>query len=190
MEQSTKPKRQLTEEGIKRRKEGLQKANEVRKMKAEIKKTEKEAQKEALRKAYEEKVLNKKQEQAPPVSQAVEETDKEIYNNAKHMDTESESESESESERPPPKPRAKSAKPAKLIEPEQMPQQPQLPNYKNEYYRMKMERLRQQEEQNNFMQNYQRLPPSAHVADVARQQIKNKIDREVYDRVYKDLFGV
>ena len=184
MEQSTKPKRQLTEEGIKRRKEGLQKANEVRKMKAEIKKTEKEAQKEALRKAYEEKVLKKKQEQTPPVSQAVEETDKEIYNNAKHIDTESES--ESESMRPPPKPRAKSAKPAKLSEPEQMPQ---MPNYKQEYYRLKMERLRQQEEQNNFMQNYQRLPPSAHVADIARQQLKTKVDKEIYDRVYRDLFG-
>lgn len=176
---------QPADEATKKRLEEMrQKGLETRRMKAQLKKAEKDEAKEALRKAYEDKVLKKQQkaEKAP-----IEETEKEIYERANHAEEEHETDSDDYEEEPPkPTPKPKASK-SKTVKATPTPQ-PQDPNYKNEYYRVKLDRLRQQEEQAQFMNSYARLPPAAHAADIARQQLTNKINKEVFDRVYTDLF--
>lgn len=189
------------DEATKKRLEEMRlKGLETRKMKSALKKADKEQQKEELRKAYEERVLKRQQakqaeQQAeppkpqappPPPPQQEEETDKDIYNNARYAE-EQETETESEEEAPPPPPKARSKKPTSKATPKTY-HQPTEPNYKQEYYRLKMMKLQEQDEHNRFLQSYERAPPSVHVADIARQQLSKKIDRELFNSVYNQLF--
>jgi len=173
----TKPKRKCDEATLKRLAEMRQKANEVRRRKAELKRAEKEASKKEFEKNYEEKVLKVKK----PV---VEETDKQIY------------------EQPPPKAEddddddfpvemvAKTTKPSRAkptgVSP---PSTKAEPNYKQMYYQHKLSLLQQQQQQQQFYQNYAQLPPYAHAVDIAKHQIKQRVDDEVLGSIYKGLFG-
>ena len=159
--------------------EGRLKGLETRRMRAELKKTSKAEEKEALKKAYEERVLKKKTTETTDV---VEETDKEIYPvNNKPSKESNDDDGDSEYEDEPvvvPKPNAKAT--AKTMK---------ETNYKQEYYKIKMMKLQEQEQQQNFMQSYTQLPPQQHMADIARNQIQSKIDKEVLARVYREMFG-
>lgn len=172
---------QPADEATKKRLEEMRlKGLETRKMKAELKKAEKEQQKAELKKAYEERVLKKKPEPQPA---KIEETDKEVYPSATHAD---ETEAEESDEEPVPVKPVKAKKQPKA----QTLSQPPATNYKQEYYKLKMMKLQEQDEQSRFMESYERMPPTVHVADVARQQLKSKVNDELMKRVYNDLFGV
>lgn len=183
-------KKKADEATRKRLEDARLKGLETRRMKAALKKTEKEESKEALRKAYEEKVLKKKQEPpAQPVS--IEETDKEVYPKARVAEeTEDESEESETEELPLRKPTKQTKTKTKAKKQTQMITEPTIePNWKQEYYRTKLEKIRQQDDDKNFMQSYQRMPSSVHVADVARQQLNTKINKELFDRIYNDMYG-
>lgn len=157
---------------------------ETRRMKAELKKQSKQEEKEALRQAYEEKVLKKKPTTKPKqvvadTNEEIEETDRELYPRKHITDDECESETESIDE------------PIVTVK-QKTKKQPKAntePNYKNEYYKMKMLKLQQHDEQQQFQQSYARASPQTHMVDIAKSQLKSKIDNEVYNRVFKDLFG-
>ncbi len=163
---------------------------ETRRMKAELKKQSKQEEKEALRQAYEDKVLKKKPTTKPKEvvadkNEEIEETDRELYPRKHNTDDECESETESIDEP------IVTVKQKTKKQPKQ-PKQPKAntePNYKNEYYRMKMMKMQQQDEQQQFQQSYARASPQTHMVDIAKSQLKSKIDNEVYTRVFKDLFG-
>jgi hypothetical protein len=176
MNTQEKQKKVCDEATLKRLAEMRKKSMETRKMKAELKKTKNENAKGQLKKEYESIVLKKKE----PVEQSVNETDEEIYKNANNVndgndDTESDAESEVEI------PVKKNTRKPKVVSQD-------APNYKQEYYRQKLSLLQQQQEQSSFLQSYERLPPKQHLADIAKNQIKKRVDDEVMQRVYKDLF--
>ena len=176
-----KQKKPIDEAVLRRLAEGRLKGLETRRKKSEIKKQEKAEAMSKLNKEYEEKVLKKKE----PVEQSLNETDEEIYKDANNVnndndeyDSENESEIESEVTVPVKK---NTRKPKAAVSHD-------APNYKQEYYRQKLSLLQQQQEQSNFLQSYERLPPKQHLADIAKNQIKQRVDKEVLSRVYKDLF--
>lgn len=187
------PRRGPADEATRKRlEEARLKGLETRRMRGALKKVEKEESKEALRKAYEEKVLKKQSQPQQETTKdiKVEETDKEIYPKARVAD-ETDGEDSDAEELPPPPPKTSKKKVSKspkvtsdegIVTPSQ--------NYKQMYYAAKLQRLQQEQEQSNFMSSYASMPSAVHAADIARQQLKSKVNREVYDRVYKDLFGV
>lgn len=182
-------KRQVDEATLRRLAEGRLKGLEIRRKKAELKKQEKAEEREKINKAYEERVLKKK---PTPSEEVSEETDKEIYEQPVAPNNQSESDDERE-------------EPVKARATKQTQRKPKqdvgsyndtAPNYKNEYYRMKLERLRMQErdatlttQQSQFQHHYANLPSQHHVIDIARNQLQNKVNQEVYNRVFKDLFN-
>lgn len=178
-------KKKADEATIKRLAEARLKGLETRRMKAELKKVEKAEEKEALKKTYEEKVLKKTApKKAEKVEKAEESTDKEIYANQPTA-TESDGGSDSEMESEPvakPKVRKPTTKPSKSVEETPI-------NYKQMYYQAKLERMRMQEEQANFMSNYARASPQTHMVDIAKSQLQSKVNRELMSRVYNDLFS-
>lgn len=158
---------------------------ETRRMKAELKKAEKEAEAQKLKQAYNEKVLKKTPiKKAAVVEEEAEETDKEIYQN---QPTAADSESDAD-EAPVPKaakPKAVAKKtPTTKVAADGTPM-----NYKQEYYRLKMMKIQQQDEQANYMQSYAHMPPQQHMVDIARNQLQSKVNKELMSRVYSDLFG-
>lgn len=176
MSTQEKQKKPIDEAVLRRLAEGRLKGLEVRRKKAEIKKQEKAEQRDKINKEYEEKVLNKKPE---PKQEIEESTDKEIYERSNNV--ESDSEVESEDDTPVIKANVQKTRKPKVISQD-------APNYKQEYYRQKLSLLQQQQEQSSFLQSYERLPPKQHLADIAKNQIKKRVDDEVMQRVYKDLF--
>lgn len=183
MTNEEKPKKRPVDEAtLKRLAEGRLKGLEIRRKRAELKKQEKAEQREKINKEYEEKVLKKQETKAEPTKD--EEYDKEIYNNTNtdnggNTSDDEESEQEEVVKTPMKTPR----KPKAVI-------QDTTPNYKQEYYKHKLSLLQQQREQSQFMDNYTRLPPQHHLADIAKNQIKQRVDSEVMSRVYKELFGM
>jgi hypothetical protein len=141
---SEKPKKELSEERLRQLADMRKKANEVRKQKAELKRAEKAEKEQQFKKAYEEKVLKKKQ--PPPVPEPVEETDKEIYNRPEDPEiTEADSDGESVNTPLPKASKKKVVKSQAQFEPVQ-----QEPNYKQMYYQHKLAMLQQQQEQMSF----------------------------------------
>ena len=63
------------------------------------------------------------------------------------------------------------------------------PDYKQLYYKSKLEALQSKNQEEQFRNQYARLPPYAHTIDIAKHQIKERVDKAVYDNVYKSLFG-
>lgn len=173
MSTQDKQKKVCDEATLKRLAEMRKKSMETRKMKAELKKNKKETEKETLKKEYE-SVVMKRQE---PKKEVLEETDEEIYKVNDDVDNNDETDSEVEEV----KPKAKTSRKPKA-------ETQDAPNYKQEYYRHKLSLLHQQQEQSSFLQSYERLPPKQHLADIAKNQIKKRVDDEVMQRVYKDLF--
>lgn len=186
MSTQEKQKKPIDEAVLRRLAEGRLKGLETRRKRAEIKKQEKADAMQQLNKNYEEKVLKSKSKP----KEVIEETDKEIYTNTRTHETiesdSNESEEESEIEAPikrntrPSNGAVASRKPKAISQ--------DAPNYKQEYYRQKLSLLQQQQEQSSFLQSYERLPPKQHLADIAKNQIKKRVDDEVMQRVYKDLF--
>lgn len=134
-----------------------------------------------MKRAYEEHVLKKKP------TEPIEETDKEIYPVKDKPTTETDDDGDSEYEdepvvvtKPKAKAKGKTKTNAEVVE---------TPNYKQEYYKIKMMKLQEQEQQQHFMQSYSQLPPQQHMADIASNQLQTKIDKEVLARVYRDMFG-
>lgn len=180
---SDKQKKPCDEATLKRMAEMRKRSLETRKMKAELKKVEKQDSKEALRKAYEERVLKKKID-ADKKQEPIEETDNEIYEKAVTVESDAESEVD---DVPPPKP----TRVPKGTKPKAVPvmETHQEPNWKQEYYKMKAQKLQEQQQQAQFYQSYTNMPPAVHVADIARNQLKAKVDKELMQRVYNDLFN-
>lgn len=189
-----KPKRKVDEATLRRLAEGRLKGLETRRKRMEIKKQEKAEQMEKLNRDYQEKVLKKKdasQQEEPqgkrPSAQPIEETNEEIYPNTHHI-VESDCESDREAfdarhqdhEAPIKK---NTRKPSGVVHKDT------TPNYKQEYYRAKLEKLKNAQEESSFINQYARLPTYAHMADVAKSQITQRVNQEVLQRVYKDLFG-
>ena len=177
---NTKEKKQVSEETLRRLAECRKKGIETRKMKAELKKKEAEEAKAKLKAQYEEKVLKKKAPAPAPTPEPVEETEKEIY------PTKSQQQDESEDEEyeapPPPKTKKKSVSKQQL-------QQVGEPNYKQMYYQHKLSMLQHQQEQASFASQYARLPPYAHAVDIAKNSIRQNVDKAVLEKVYKELFN-
>lgn len=174
MSSEQKPKKVCDEATLRRLAEMRLKSVQTRKMKAELKKTKKETEKEQLKQEYESVVLKKNE----PIKQPIEETDEEIYkrNNVNDNDDEDDESDVEEVVKP-----KKNTRKNKIV--------PETPNYKNEYYRLKLETFQRKRDDENFMNNYSRLPPYQKVADIARSQITDSVHKEVYSRVFKDLFG-
>jgi Rps23 Pro-64 3,4-dihydroxylase Tpa1-like proline 4-hydroxylase len=184
---NTQSKKKADEATIKRLAAARLKGLETRRMKAELKKVEQAEAKDALKKTYEEKVL-KKTPQLKKAEDVAEETDKEIYNNQPTAESDNGSDSEADSEPVVVKPKSKatakkpSMKPSNSIEETPM-------NYKQEYYRMKMMRLQEQDNHQQFVNNYARASPQTHLVDIAKSQLQSKVNKELMSRVYNDLFN-
>jgi hypothetical protein len=175
-----KPKRTCDEATLKRLAEMRAKANEVRKKKAELKRAEKEATKKDFEKRYEEKVL--KTQTPKPVVQ--EETDKQIYDPPPPKPTD-DGDDDFPLEMVAQRPKSTRAKPT----PAPPPPPPQEPNYKQMYYQQKLSLLQSKQQEQQFYQQYARLPPYAHAVDIAKDQIKKRVDDEVLGSIYKGLFN-
>jgi hypothetical protein len=63
------------------------------------------------------------------------------------------------------------------------------PSAKDRYYTMKLQALEAQMAQHQAQAQYAAAPPRVHAYDVARGALKAKADRQVYEQVYRDLFG-
>jgi AAA15 family ATPase/GTPase len=158
-----KPKR--SEAQLRALAEGRKRSLETRAKKKQARQAEQEKRKKKLETDYETKVLKKKD--TPPKKEVVEETDKEIHERPKTIQ-----DNESDDEYQVTNVRTKSAKPKAQ------------PNYKQMYYQHKLALLQQQQEEIQ----YARAPPHTHMTDIAKSQIKNKVDSEVMKRVYAELF--
>jgi hypothetical protein len=168
-----KRKRTPDEATLKRLAEMRLKANEVRKKKAELKRAEKEASKQDFDKRYEEKVLKAQK----PV---VEQTEKEPYEPAPKPTQDDQSEDDFPVEMV-----AKTAKKKPKATPAP---QPAEPNYKQMYYQHKLSLLQQKQQQEQYLQQYSQLPPYAHAIDIAKHQIKARVDQDVLGDIYKGMF--
>lgn len=187
-----KPKRKVDEATLRRLAEGRLKGLETRRKRAELKKQEKQEARKKLNQEYEEKILKKtieaEREATSSLTQReathstanndVEETEEEIYSNAVQSN-DAESDSEPEVQSPIKKPTRK----------QKVATEKNAPNFKQEYYRLKLERLQKAQEESSFQHHYARLPTYNHAVDIAKSQITNKVNNEIYNRVFKDLFG-
>lgn len=77
----------------------------------------------------------------------------------------------------------------KTRRPKATPSIPTKPDYKQLYYKSKLEALQAKNQEEQFRNQCARLPPYAHTIDIAKHQIKERVDKAVYDNVYKSLFG-
>lgn len=170
MDTPTDKRKQPCDEATLRRLADMRiKANEVRKKKAELRRVEAEERKAEFDKKYKEKVLKDKTEPR------VEETEKPIYPEPAAPPPTEDDETESEEENEP--------------LPPVLPPTPAEPNYKQMYYKAKLDAMQQQADQKQFVQNYQSMPYAYQAADIARQNLKNKANKQVLDQVYQSLFG-
>ena len=167
-----------TPENLARLAEMRIKAAEARRKRGQISKVKKEEKKAAFEKEYEAVVLKKQPNAVKKTEQPIAEeaTDKEVYENQ----TTAEIESEDEEPQYVPKVKAKSSQRAPSYK---------EPNYKQDYYRHKLSMLQQQHEQATFANQYSQLPPQQHVVDIARNQLKTKVDKEIMNRVWNELFS-
>ena len=170
-------KKPVDEAVLRRLAEGRLKGLETRRKRAEIKKQEKAEAMNKLNKEYQEKVLSKKETQKKEIVE--ESTDKEIYENS-NTEPQSESEPDEVYEAPIKKPTKKSLKVDTMNT---------KPNYKQQYYQYKLERLQREQEEQSFKHQYARLPPYAHMQDIAKNQIHDKVNKEILTRVYNELFN-
>jgi hypothetical protein len=180
------PKKIVDEERLKKLAAARKKALEVRQKKAELNRAKKQEQKEQFQQEYEEKVLKKKnppkKEVENKVEEKIEETDKDIYEDRMPV-------KEAVSDDDYPIEMVSKAKSKKKAPSRAIAQQPQEPNYKQIYYQHKLAMLQAKQQQDQFNEQYSRLPPYAHTLDIAKNSIKERVDKVVYDEVYKQLFS-
>jgi hypothetical protein len=183
---NTKTKKQCDEATLKRLAAMRLKANEVRKKKAELRKAQQEEQKRQFEKEYETKVLKKPEPKAKaPIKEA--EIEHDIYPEQPASQEVADSDDEGPTEPAP------SKKPSKSKAPPRPKAQPVLtpqPNYKQEYYKMKLYNMQQHQHHLSVASQYAQQPPQVHAQDIARQSLQKTMDKAMYERVYKDLFGL
>lgn len=167
----TKPKRQLTELQMRALAEGRKKSIDKRQKQAALSQVRKQEEKENFEREYQEKVLKKNQ----PQPQKIEETDEPVY-----PQPQAPPQDDDDIENEPLPPKSKTAPRAKP--------QPKEVNYKQEYYRYKLEQLTAQQQHQNHMQTYMQLPPYFHAVDVAKQSLKTKADDAVLKLAYRQIF--
>ena len=177
-----KPK--CNEATLRRLAEMRKRAAEVRKQKAELRQAEKDEKKQAFQRAYEDKVLKKKR--VPAANQA----------EAKTSDDESLTDLEihpraalgpvMEEEDPAIERKNKVGGAARRTKVSAVHTEPSA---KERYYEYKLNRLQNEQEQKTFVNQYAQLPPYAHMQDIARNQIRATVDKQVLERVYGELFG-
>jgi hypothetical protein len=174
MEDPPKQKPKCDEATLRRLADMRKKAAEVRKQKAELRQAEKDEKKQEFQKVYETKVMkNKKSLPAIP------ETEMELHQ-PPNM--------------PPPSPPLQAGADDDDDPAGQAANKPKRSlgghaSAKDRYYEYKLNRLQQEEEQKTFQQNYTRMPAQHHMHDIARNQIRANVDKHVFDRVYRELFG-
>lgn len=184
MDTETKPKRQMTEAQIRALAAGRKLSIEKRQRAKELKQVKKKEEQDNFEREYQEKVLKKKA-QPPPKQVPIEETDEPVYPQPQAPpEEESEPDVPSENETLPPT--------IKQRAPPRAKPQPSAPNYKQEYYKYKLQQLSakqmQEQQMQQQMQSYMQLPPYFHAADVARQQLKSKADDAVLKLAYSSIF--
>lgn len=86
----------------------------------------------------------------------------------KVTETQSESESETESQNAPLK--------------------QETPNYKQLYYKHKLTLLEQQQQEQQFIKQYQRAPSHVHAADIAKATLKQRGNDAILKQVMRDIF--
>lgn len=188
MDTATKPKRQMTEAQIRALAAGRKLSIEKRQRAKELKQVKEKEEQDNFEREYQEKVL-KKRAQPPPKQVPIEETDEPVYpqpqaspEEESEPDVPSENDATSEALPPAIKQRA----------PPRAKPQPSAPNYKQEYYKYKLQQLSakqmQEQQMQQQMQSYMQLPPYFHAADVARQQLKSKADDAVLKIAYSSIF--
>lgn len=158
-----KPKRQLNELQVRALAEGRKKAMENRKKKAEVNKVLKKEKYEKLEQDYENIVLKKGQKKTLDIDLHQEKPQNAVI----HEQSDDEPEVTS-----------------KTIKQKKEPEM----NYKQLYYKSKLEALQASQQQQQFNQNYAQLPVQAQAVDIARHNIKSKANQLVYDSVMRSLF--
>jgi hypothetical protein len=58
-----------------------------------------------------------------------------------------------------------------------------------EYYQIKLQKLKQKMEEEEAMARYKQAPTQQHLADVAKHELRKKLDAEAFNRAYMQLFG-
>lgn len=169
-----RPKQQLTEERLQKLAMARKKAIEVRKQKGELNRAKKQEAKDKFQEEYDAKVLKKAPAKPPPKETPIEETDKDIYETTSPPP-------ESEDDYP--------IEIVKKVKAKAPPAQPKEPNYKQIYYQHKLAMLQSQQQEQQVRQNYAQLPPYQHTIDIAKHQIKERVDKTVYENVYRQLFS-
>lgn len=174
---STKPKQQLSEDRLRKLAAARVKALEQKKKIGELNRAKAAQKKNAFQKEYDELVLGAKQQPAAPAAPPVEETEEDIY----------------------PQPPQPAANPPEEAAPKRRGKQAANtdapvaaaePDYRQLYYKHKLENLQSAQQQQQFAAQYSQLPASYQAADIARHTLKSKADKAVLDRVYRDLFGI
>lgn len=159
--QTTKPKRQLTEKQLKALAENRKRALETLAKKKAITQALKEEKRKELDAKYEE--VKKKQS-----SENVEVVDED-----EPTDVEDE---------------VPVHKPLKKTTPAPRPIAPQEPNFKQLYYKAKLERLSAAQQQQHAMYQYAQAPPQIHAYDVAKQNLAQTANAEVYKYAFNSIF--
>ncbi len=59
----------------------------------------------------------------------------------------------------------------------------------NDYYELKLKLLQSKVDADAAMDRYRQAPSERHMADVAKQELRKKLDNEAYNRAYQQLFG-
>jgi hypothetical protein len=181
-----KPKKPLSEAQLRRIAQMQIKAAEKNRKKGELSRALKAEKEQQFEKLYEEKVIKKKSLQTPK---------KQIDTPPPNTPTEEENEG---SQNEPPKKLAPVGFAKGCLEARDGASSshrdlvPPVPDYKNEYYRLKMEGLLeqklQQEQQTQFKQNYLQLPFRNQMIDVARNNIRKTVDKKMMQNVYQSLY--
>lgn len=87
---------------------------------------------------------------------------------AEDAETQSDSESETESQN--------------------VPLKEETPNYKQLYYKHKLTLLEQQQQEQQFIKQYQRAPSHVHAADIAKATLKQRGNEAILKQVMRDIF--
>ena len=162
-QQEPKQKRVMTEEQLRKMAEGRLRGLETRRKNAQIKQTIKQEKHKKLDEDYESIVLKKGQDVAPPPPP--EKPQRAVIQEQSDDDDE----------------------PEVTSKPMKQKKEPEM-NYKQLYYKQKLETLQASQQQQQFNQNYGQMPVQNHAIDIAKHNLKSKANQLVYDSVMKSLF--
>ena len=162
-QQEQNQKRQLSEEHLRKLADGRKKGLETRRKNMEIKQALKKEKSVKLDKDYEAIVLKKGQKKTLDIDLPQEKP--------QHAEIQEQSDDEPEVT-------------SKTIKSKKEPEM----NYKQLYYKQKLETLQASQQQQQFNQNYGQMPVQNHAIDIAKNNIKSKANQLIYDSVMRSLF--